>query len=195
MTMTRQFKVRALFGAVAMSLMGVTASASAQTALPATPNGLKLYIVEACEPVDKGGRCSLELMQMPASQASPTNAQTTCAPGWVAHFVGQVGTVEKGGINRGAAIVCGYQSEEAALRAAIKVCDERMTNICSQANNINVTWGKWDEMPVPGVTSGQMLDASQLPQARFCRSDVPLVESPENCPPSAAVQLRSAGVR
>lgn len=189
------FKSAMLGSVVAAGVLsfGVVLPSAAQTAAVSTDKGLKMYIVESCEPFAKGGRCSLALLTQPASQSAPTNAQTTCESGWVANFMGLEGTVEKGGINRGSAIVCGYQSAEQALRAAVKVCDEQMDGICSRADSINVSWASWNGQAIPGVASDQTLKVNQLPDARTCLSELPLKESAD-CKARAAVELRSAGI-
>ena len=173
--------------------LGVLGTAQAQQAVSAES---KLYIVQECQQMAKGGRCSLALFQAGAGSPAPQNVQTTCAPGWVVHFKAEQGSVEKGGINRGASVVCGYQDAQSALRAAIKACDESAFGICSSANNVTVHWGQWSAN-APGFQqpgAGQSIAVSQLPGAVSCSSAIPLQETAQ-CPPAAAVQLRQAGVR
>lgn len=185
-----------MFHTATLSLLlslGVTGIAQAQQVASA---GSKLYIVQECQPVAKGGRCALALLQTGANSLAPQNAQTTCARGWVVHFIAEKGSVEKGGINRGASVVCGYQDAQQALRAAIQACDESAFGICSSADHVKVSWAQWSATtPVTQLSgSGQPFSVQQLPGALSCSSDIPLQEG-EQCPPIAAVQLRQAGVR
>jgi len=173
--------------------LGALGTVQAQQTVPTES---KLYVVQECQPMAKGGRCSLALFQAGASSPAPQNVQTTCAPGWVVHFIAEKGSVEKGGINRGASVVCGYQDAQSALRAAIQACDESAFGICSSANNITAHWGQWSASAagIPQSGAGQSISVSQLPGALSCSSAIPLQETAQ-CPPVAAVQLRQAGVR
>lgn len=181
--------------AVAMSL-GAIGSVQAQTAAPQASDGLSLYIVQFCKPLAEGGRCELSLVQTRASDPPPQNVQTSCAPGWVVHFMAERGTVEQGGVNRGASIVCGYEQANAALRAAIQTCDEQAMGICSGANQIDVQWAQWTPVSpaVQHLGLNRPIAINRLPQSQSCRSGIPVQES-DRCTPVAAVTLRSAGVR
>ncbi len=173
--------------------LGAAGTARAQSVASAEST---LYIVQECQPVAKGGRCTLALSRTTAGSPAPQNAQTACAPGWLVHFIAEKGTVEKGGINRGASVVCGYQDAELALRAAIRACDESAFGICSSANRVTVRWAQWraSEAGIPPSGAAQSISVEQLPGALSCSSTIPLQES-EHCPALAAVQLRQAGVR
>lgn len=171
--------------------LGIAGLSNAQSA----GAGVALYIVESCKSAAQGGRCSLGLVQVPKGVVPPANTQTTCAPGWIVHFIAEQGTVEKGGINRGASLVCGYQDAQAALRAAIQNCNERTFVVCNAANQITVNWARWDGKSLTGQPPTSVaVTLDQFPGALSCTSSLPIQESAQ-CGPAAAVQLRNAGLR
>lgn len=157
---------------------------------------LSLYIVEQCAPFSQGGRCRLEFIQVPTGLTPAAKVSQTCAPGWVVHLTAERGTVEKGGINRGQAVVCGHTDAESAIRAAMVSCDEQTFGICQDADYVNVQWGFWsgDDAALMKLVVDEPLPIEQLPKAQQCASAVPLVES-ESCAPIAAVLLRQSGLR
>lgn len=176
---------------MAGSALALGAHVQAQTATTA----VELYVVDSCKPVAQGGRCALGLVQVPPGVTAPANVQTTCAPGWIVHFMAEQGTVEQGGINRGASLVCGYQDAEAALRAAIKTCNERTFVRCDSANQITVHWARWDGGSLTGQPPTSVaVTVDTIPGAMSCSTSLPIQES-DQCQPAAAVQLRSAGLR
>lgn len=156
---------------------------------------VELFVVDSCKPVSQGGRCALGLVQVPPGVTPPANVQTACAPGWIVHFAAEQGTVEQGGINRGASLVCGYPDAEAALRAAIQACNERTFVRCDSANQISVHWAHWDGNSLTGQPPTSVaVTVDMVPGALSCSSPLPLAESVQ-CSPEAAVQLRKAGLR
>ena len=157
---------------------------------------LSLYIVEQCASLAQGGRCSIGFVQAPASAPTPAQVQQTCASGWVAHITAERGTVERGGINRGQAAVCGHQDPSQAIRALLAACDEQTLGICHSANHVNVQWAMWSatDATVNALPMNTALNIDQLPQAIQCASVVPLTES-ASCSPAAAVLLRQSGLR
>lgn len=190
-------KIRPFSIAVPASLFAglvISQAASAQMVVPVAEPLPTLFVVESCKPLAKGGRCTLSLEQIPAGAAAPAQMQTRCAPGWVAHFRAEQGTVESGGINRGASVVCGYTSPEAALRAAIQACSQQTFVECNVANEINVTWANWGPSSLTATTVAQPVSVAQIPGALSCVSGIPVKESAQ-CSAQAAAQLRAAGLR
>jgi hypothetical protein len=173
----------------------------AQTA-PSAPsastmtNELVLSITQTCQPMSRGGRCSLSFVQTTQGQQPIGDVQQSCAPGWLAHITALRGTVEKGGVNRAQAVVCGHTQPQAAIRALLIVCDEQSLGICQDANDVDVRWAYWspDEAQVQGLPRNQALSLEQLPRAARCQSPVPIIES-SSCAPEAAVLLRQSGLR
>jgi len=185
-------KVR-IFGLSAAVLLGATAYAP-ERALAASD--LSLYIVQQCASLSQGGRCHLSLVQTPAGMTASGDVTQTCAPGWLAHVTAERGSVEKGGVNRGQAVVCGHAEPAQALRALLQTCDEQTLGICRDANHVNAQWAYWsgDDAALKQLPMDAPLAIEQLPQAQQCASAVPLVESVA-CPPQAAVMLRQNGLR
>lgn len=176
---------------MAGSALVIGAVVHAQTATTA----VELFVVDSCKPAAQGGRCALGLVQVPPGVTPPANVQTSCAPGWIVHFTAEQGTVEQGGINRGASLVCGYQDAEAALRAAIQACNERTFVRCDSASQIAAHWARWDGGSLTGQPPTSVaVTVDMVPGALSCSSSLPITESAQ-CPPAAAVQLRSAGLR
>jgi hypothetical protein len=166
---------------------------------PNTPNmtrDLALYITQVCQPMSRGGRCTLSFVQTLQGQTPMGDAQKACAPGWLAHITASRGNVEKGGINRSQAVVCGHTDPKATIRALLIACDTQSLGICQDANDIDIRWAFWSpsEPDVQALPRNQALAIEQLPQAASCQSPVPLVES-STCPPQAAVLLRQSGLR
>jgi hypothetical protein len=157
---------------------------------------LTLSIAKTCAPISKGGRCSLTLIQTTRGQLVGGDVQERCAPGWVARITALRGSVEKGGINRGQALVCGHASPQEAIRSLMLRCDEETGGICSDANDVNVQWALWSPTSdqIRTLPRNQSLALSQFEQTVSCLSPVPLVESAD-CPPQAAVVLRQSGLR
>ena len=178
----------------AVILAGFGATAQAQSRVPATD--LSLYIVQQCASLSQGGRCSVSFVQTPAGMAATGDVAQTCSPGWLAHVTAERGTVEKGGVNRGQAVVCGHTEPANALRALFVACDEQTLGICRDANHVNVQWAYWsgDDASLKQLPMDTPLQIEQLPQAQQCASVVPIVES-VGCPPQAAVLLRQNGLR
>ena len=176
-----------------MATFGVATFASG-SALAQTD--LSLYIVEQCAPLAQGGRCGLGLVQMPDAMLPSGKVQSTCTAGWLAHIGAERGTVEKGGVNRGQAVVCGYAEPQEAIRAVLLACNEQTLGICRDANYVNVQWAFWsgDGADLKQLPMDVTLQIEQLPQAQQCASVVPLTES-VSCPPAAAVLLRQNGLR
>lgn len=181
-------------------LMAITASlltaifAFAQPVDQAT-GALSLFIVEQCEPLSKGARCRLVLVQTSDGQMPSAKVSQFCASGWLASIEAQRGTVERGGVSRGQAVVCGHADPESAIRKAMRVCDEQTLGICQDANQVNIQWAYWATTDVdPTTVMDKPLQIDRLPQAQRCASAVPLIES-EACLPSAAVLLRQSGLR
>jgi len=180
------------------SLFGAQA-VNAQT-LPAASSGtspLALFITQQCAPTSRGGRCSVSFVQVRSAERPVVGTvQQTCAPGWVARIAAERGTVEKGGVNRGEAVVCGYTDPTAALRALLQTCDEQTLGICRDANQVNVQWAFWspDDPALQMLPMNAVLPVDRLPQAQACQSPVPLIES-ASCPPATAAQLRLVGLR
>lgn len=174
--------------------LGFGVSAQAQSSVPATD--LSLYIVQQCASLSKGGRCALSFAQTPAGMTASGDVTQVCAPGWLAHVTAERGTVEKGGVNRGQAVVCGHTEPANALRALFVACDEQTLGICTDANYVNVQWAYWsgDDATLKQLPMDAPLQIEQLPQAQQCASVVPIVES-VGCPPQAAVLLRQNGLR
>lgn len=179
---------------LAIGLLLPSAMVSAQTKTP-TPE-LTLSIAQTCAPMNKGGRCSLNFIQTMGDPLVENDVQERCAPGWVASITALRGSVEKGGINRGQAMVCGYTSPQEAIRGLMRTCDENTRGICSDANDVTVQWGFWSSTSdqIQALPRNQPLSISQFEQATRCQSPVPLVESVD-CPPQAAVVLRQSGLR
>ena len=180
--------------AVALGLL-LSVSAHAQNTA-GTPTGLSLYITEQCQPLSQGGRCRLVFIQVPAGMTPTSEVNQTCAPGWLAHVTAERGTVERGGVNRGQAVVCGHTEVEAAIRAAMVSCDEQTFGICQDADYVNIQWAYWsgEDAALTGLPMDEPLNLEQLPQTQQCASAVPLVES-ASCRPAAAVLLRQSGLR
>jgi len=195
---------------IAVSLLGASvvfsgaSSVNAQVTSPQTRDSapmatapLALFITQQCAPTSRGGRCTLSFVQVRSGERPVAGTvQQTCAPGWVARVAAERGTVEKGGVNRGEAVVCGYEEPTAALRALLQTCDEQTLGICRDANQVNIQWAFWSpENPsLQMLPMNAALPVNRLPQAQACESPVPLVES-ASCPPTTAVQLRLVGLR
>jgi len=187
--------MKTLTASVALVGFSLVAGASAQTTeIPQTT--LSLYIAQECASMSRGGRCSVYFVQMPAGQLPTQSVEQRCAPGWLAHVSAERGTVERGGVNRGQAVVCGHEQPESAIRALLVACDAQTFGICSDANYVNVTWAYWsgEGDDLQQLPMGQALPIGQLPDALQCESVVPLAESAA-CPPQAAVMLRNNGLR
>lgn len=180
-----------------LSLVALCASsvALAQSGVAATTD-LSLYVVEQCASLARGGRCGLSLVQVPSSTQPQGQIARTCAPGWVAHVKAERGTVEQGGVNRGQAVVCGYEKPEEAIRALFIACDKQTLGICQDANHVDVQWGYWSgsRAELKDLPMNKPLQIASLPKATRCVSAVPLVES-ATCGPAAAVLLRKSGLR
>jgi len=178
---------------IVFAAMGQTQTAQAQST---DASELSLYIAEQCEPLSQGGRCRLEFVQVPTGLTPTAKVSQTCAPGWLVHLTAERGTVEKGGINRGQAVVCGHKDPESAIRSAMIACDEQTFGICQDADYVNIQWGFWsgDDATLTRLGMDEPLAIEELPQAQQCASVVPLVES-ASCPPIAAVLLRQSGLR
>jgi hypothetical protein len=155
-----------------------------------------LYVVQQCASLSQGGRCQLSFVQMPQEAKPSEDIERTCATGWLARITAQRGTVERGGINRGQAVVCGYAEPAIAIRGLLLACDEQTLGICQDANQIDVQWAYWSDVDpaIAALASDQPLALNQLPQYHQCVSAVPIQES-QQCPPEAAVLLRSNGMR
>lgn len=183
---------------IGASLALATPVAFAQTSATTgvATSDLVLSITQTCQPMSRGGRCSLSLVQTFEGQMPTGDVQQRCAPGWLARITAMRGSVEKGGINRGQAVVCGHPAPEAAIRALLMACDEQTRGICQDANDIDVRWAYWspDEAQIQALPRNQALSLEQMPQAMRCTSPVPIVES-SHCPPPAAVLLRQSGLR
>ena len=171
-----------------------SAMVAAQTTAP-TPD-LTLSIAQTCAPIAKGGRCTLGFVQTMGDALVESDVQERCAPGWVASIKALRGSVEKGGVNRGQALVCGHASPQEAIRSLMRTCDEKTNGICSDANDVTVQWALWSPTSdqIRTLPRNQPLALSQFEQAARCQSPVPLVESAD-CPPQAAVLLRQSGLR
>jgi hypothetical protein len=182
----------------AIMFASIAPLATAQTPLGAggATSDLVLSITQTCQPMSRGGRCSLSFVQTMQGQMPIGDVQQRCAPGWLAHITASRGSVEKGGINRGQAVVCGHAQPEAAIRALLAACDEQTLGICQDANDVDVRWAYWspDNAQVQALARNQSLSLEQMPQAARCQSPVPIVES-SACPPQAAVILRQSGLR
>jgi len=178
------------------TLPAQTVQAKSTQARTTDTSELSLYIAEQCAPLSQGGRCRLEFVQVPTGLTPTAKVSQTCASGWLVHLTAERGTVEKGGINRGQAVVCGHTDAESAIRAAMVSCDEQTFGICQDADYVNVQWGFWsgDDAALMKLVMDEPLPVEQLPQAQQCASAVPLVES-ASCPPTAAVLLRQSGLR
>ena len=173
-----------------------------------SPN--RLSIVQLCTPTNR--RCTLafvdtrdgddaaalvrEYFRRTGGAATPNvTTQATCAGGWIARVAAEQGTVAGGGILRGQALVCGYATAAAALKALLDACDAQIPGGCRQANHVNVAWGHWDGLTPNGSVAdpGRPYEAATHTEGQSCDSALPLVESPA-CTGSAAVQLRAAGL-
>ena len=187
-----------VFAAMAQTQAVQAQSTQGQSTQGQTTNAseLSLYIAEQCAPLSQGGRCRLEFVQVPTGLTPTAKVSQTCAPGWLVHLIGERGTVEKGGINRGQAVVCGHTGPESAIRSAMIACDEQTFGICQDADYVNIQWGFWsgDDAALMRLVMDEPLAIEDLPQAQQCASVVPLVES-ASCPPTAAVLLRQSGLR
>jgi hypothetical protein len=182
-----------LFGVSVVLGMGV--ATHAQTSVVPTAD-LSLFIVQECASLAKGGRCGVAFVQMPAGMKATGDITQTCSPGWLAHVTAERGTVEKGGVNRGQAVVCGHIEPAQALRALFVACNEQTLGMCRDADHVNVQWAYWsgDDVALKQLPMDTPLQIEQLPQASQCASVVPLVES-VSCSPQAAVLLRQTGLR
>lgn len=186
-----------LGAALAMLSAFVVAQNTPSTPITAdTTSDLALSITQICKPMSRGGRCTLSFVQTLEGQAPIGDVTQSCAPGWLAHITASRGNVEKGGINRSQAVVCGHTDPKAAIRALLIACDTQSLGICQDANDIDIRWAFWSpsEADVQALPRNQVLAIAQLPQAARCQSPVPLVES-STCPPQAAVILRQSGLR
>lgn len=175
----------------------------------------RLSFVEVCEAT--GANCSLSfvdakegdnvtlmvrdyLMKQPTSlltrHGSPkVSLLATCAGGWLASVQAQKGTVEQGGVINGYAAVCGYVSEDGALKALLDACDSQIPGGCRQATQLSVVWGKWDGVALGGREThpGKPYQAWAYPGGMSCESKLPIVES-SKCIGVAAFRLRQAGI-
>lgn len=182
-------------GMMALLLAAFGGSAYAQSG--AVPQiDLSLSIVQTCSPMSRGGRCNLSFVQTPSGMRASGDVTQICAPGWLAHVAAERGTVERGGVNRGQAVVCGHAEPAQALRALFVACNEQTLGICRDANYVNVQWAYWSGSAdaLKQLPMDAPLQIEQLPQAQQCASAVPLVES-VSCSAKAAVLLRQSGLR
>lgn len=173
-----------------------------------SPN--RLSIVQLCNPNNR--RCTLAFVdtrqgddaaalvrdyyRRTGGQATPNvTTQATCGGGWIARVAAEQGSVAGGGILRGQALVCGYVSAAAALKALMDACDVQIPGGCRQANHVNVAWGYWDGLKPNGAVAdpGRPYEAAMHTEGQSCDSALPLVESPA-CNGVAAVQLRGVGL-
>jgi hypothetical protein len=180
-----------------LAALFVAMTAMAQTTVSEIPEtALSLYIKEQCASLSGGGRCSVSFVQVSTGTLPSGNVQQQCAPGWLAHVMAERGTVEKGGVNRGQAVVCGHEQPEQAIRALLLACDQQTFGICGDASYVDIKWGHWsgEGAALTKLPMDQSLPIEQLPEAQFCESVVPLEES-DRCPPLAAVTLRNTGLR
>ena len=187
-----------LLGA-SLAMLSALVAAQSTPSPPINPDmtrDLALSITQVCQPMSRGGRCTLSFVQTLQGQTPVGDVQKACAPGWLAHITASRGSVEKGGINRSQAVVCGHTDPKAAIRALLIACDTQSLGICQDANDIDIRWAFWSpsEADVQALPRNQVLAIEQLPQAAGCQSPVPLVES-STCPPQAAVLLRQSGLR
>lgn len=197
-------KAAGLFAGVVSTaiLIGLGATVQAQSSAPTSAaatvpaTDLSLYIVQQCASMSRGGRCSVSFVQTPAGMSASGDVTQACSPGWLAHVTAERGTVEKGGVNRGQAVVCGHTEPGNALRALFVACDEQTLGICRDANHVNVQWAYWsgNDAALKQLPMDEPLQIEQLPQAQQCASVLPIVES-VGCPPAAAVLLRQNGLR
>lgn len=180
--------------ALVVCLLAPPAMVAAQTNQPTAD--LVLSITQTCDPISKGGRCSLAFVQTLGGQTATGDVQERCAPGWLARITALRGSVEKGGVNRGQAVVCGHSTPQQAIRSLMIACDDQTQGICSDANDVNVQWAHWSpaSSQIQALPRNQPFSLSQLPQVARCVSPVPLLES-GTCPPQAAVVLRQSGLR
>lgn len=188
-------KMTASFAAAAASAM-MAATALGQSSTSASEPALSLYITEQCASLAQGGRCQLGFLQVPSGVQPRGDISQTCAPGWLVHVTAERGTVERGGVNRGQAVVCGHQQPTAAIRSALLKCDEQTFGICQDADHVDIEWAYWsgEASALNQLPMNEPLAVDLLPQAQQCVSVVPLVESPD-CPAPAAVLLRQSGLR
>lgn len=207
--------IAVLTASLACSLASSAASAQTTTVNGNIQGPYRLSIVETCEA--SGANCTLAfvdskegddvpvmvrdyLMKQPASTLTrhgppQVNLLATCAGGWLASVQAQKGTVEQGGVINGYAAVCGYVSEEAALKALMDACDAQIPGGCRQATQLSVVWGKWDGVALNGREThpGRPYQAWAYPGGLSCESKLPIVES-STCLGVAAFRLRQAGI-
>ena len=183
-----------LVALVASAIMAATAQAQSSTSDPEP--ALSLYITEQCASLAQGGRCQLGFLQVPTGVQPLGDISQTCAPGWLVHVTAERGTVERGGVNRGQAVVCGHPEPTPAIRSALLKCDEQTFGICQDADHVDIKWAYWsgEDEALNQLPMNAPLPVDRLPQAQQCTSVVPLVESPQ-CPAAAAVLLRQSGLR
>lgn len=199
--MKPKYLPRWILGA-ALTLPCALVSAQYTPSAPNSPNpldmtaDLALFITQVCQPMSRGGRCTLSFVQTLAGQAPIGDATQRCASGWLAHITASRGSVEKGGVNRSQAMVCGHTDPSTAVRAMMIACDTQSLGICQDANDVDIRWAYWspDDAQTKTLPRNQTLSLEQLPQAARCQSPVPLVES-STCSPQAAVLLRQSGLR
>lgn len=185
-----------------MMVFAAITTAQAQTAttdqsqVGSTAGELSLFIMEQCQPLAQRGRCELAFVQVPVGTQPTGKVSQTCASGWLAHVTAERGTVERGGVNRGQAVVCGHVDAQAAIRGALAVCDAQTFGICQDADHVDIQWAYWSatDKTLRKLAINTPLPIVQLPEAAQCASVVPLVES-ASCPPAAAVLLRRSGLR
>lgn len=187
-----------LLGA-SLAMLSALVAAQSTPSPPINPDmtrDLALSITQVCQPMSRGGRCTLSFVQALQGQTPVGDVQKACTPGWLAHITASRGSVEKGGVNRSQAVVCGHTDPQAAIRALLIACDTQSLGIYQDANDIDVRWAFWSpsEADAQALPRNQVLAIEQLPQAAGCQSPVPLVES-STCPPQAAVLLRQSGLR
>jgi hypothetical protein len=186
----------------ALAMTSLLVNAQNTPNAPNTPNttditrDLVLSITQVCKPMPRGGRCALSFVQTLRGQAPIGDVTQSCAPGWLAHITASRGSVEKGGINRSQAVVCGHIDPKAAIRALLIACDTQSLGICQDANDIDIRWAFWSpsETAMQALPRNQVLAIEQLPQAARCQTPVPLIES-STCSAQSAVLLRQSGLR
>lgn len=193
--LTKPLTVLAATFSLSVAVHAQTGTADNQQAV-ASGSGLSLYITEQCQPLAQGGRCRLGFVQVPTGQQPSGKISETCAPGWLVQVTAERGTVERGGVNRGQAAVCGNADAQAAIRHALTRCDAQTFGICQDADHIDVQWAFWSgtDDVLKKLAMDEPLALGQLPRAQRCESVVPLIES-ASCAPAAAVLLRRSGLR
>lgn len=148
----------------------------------------------------RGGREVTSQIQAYFLNTSPNLApkvsfENYCGPGWLATVISKQGTVQGGGVLQTQAAVCGHPSAGQALTALFNNCDAQTQGGCRQSNSVNVAWGYWDGLQMPGTEAdiGRPYPAERFAQSQMCESSLPLQDS-GLCPASAAVPLRLLGL-